>query len=99
MRWKNRVERSGCEYQCFAIEQACCVSARLAWRLAQKRINQVGCGEAEMSVIGIFSVIIVNYNTPKLVRNCVQSVLDSSIAGHEDIVVVDNASTDNSFSY
>jgi N-acetylglucosaminyl-diphospho-decaprenol L-rhamnosyltransferase len=53
--------------------------------------------EERMSLIGMFSVIIVNYNTPALVRNCVQSVLDSSIAGHEDIVVVDNASTDNSF--
>ncbi|CAB3704257.1 glycosyltransferase family 2 protein [Paraburkholderia rhynchosiae] len=52
-----------------------------------------------MSLIGMFSVVIVNYNTPKLVRNCVQSVLDSSIAHHEDIVVVDNASTDNSFSH
>lgn len=52
-----------------------------------------------MSEIGMFSVIIVNYNTPMLVRNCVQSVLASSVAGHEDIVVVDNASTDNSFSY
>jgi GT2 family glycosyltransferase len=52
-----------------------------------------------MSLIGTFSVVIVNYNTPKLVRNCVQSVLDKSIASHEDIVVVDNASTDNSFSY
>jgi N-acetylglucosaminyl-diphospho-decaprenol L-rhamnosyltransferase len=50
-----------------------------------------------MSLVGTFSVIIVNYNTPALVRNCVQSVLDSSIASHEDIVVVDNASTDNSF--
>src|ERR1700685_93265 len=53
--------------------------------------------EERMSLIGMFSVIIVNYNTPALVRNCVQSVLDSSIASHEDIVVVDNASTDNSF--
>jgi N-acetylglucosaminyl-diphospho-decaprenol L-rhamnosyltransferase len=50
-----------------------------------------------MSLIGTFSVIIVNYNTPELVRNCVQSVLESSISSHEDIVVVDNASTDNSF--
>lgn len=52
-----------------------------------------------MSFIGMFSVVIVNYNTPKLVRNCVQSILDKSIAGREDIVVVDNASTDNSFAY
>jgi N-acetylglucosaminyl-diphospho-decaprenol L-rhamnosyltransferase len=52
-----------------------------------------------MSLIGTFSVVIVNYNTPKLVGNCVQSVLDKSIAGREDIVVVDNASTDNSFAY
>lgn len=50
-----------------------------------------------MSLIGKFSVVIVNYNTPKLVRNCVQSVLEKQIADREDIVVVDNASTDNSF--
>ncbi|WP_256701767.1 glycosyltransferase family 2 protein [Burkholderia sp. SRS-W-2-2016] len=49
--------------------------------------------------MGTFSVVIVNYNTPKLVGNCVRSVLELSIADKEDIVVVDNASTDNSFSY
>jgi GT2 family glycosyltransferase len=52
-----------------------------------------------MNLIGLLGVVIVNYNTPDLVRHCVQSVLDSSIAGREDIVVVDNASTDNSYFY
>jgi hypothetical protein len=55
--------------------------------------------EMGMSLVGTFSVVIVNYNTPKLVRNCLQSVLDEFIAAQEDIVVVDNASTDNSFAY
>ncbi|MGF6634571.1 glycosyltransferase family 2 protein [Paraburkholderia sp. MM6662-R1] len=52
-----------------------------------------------MNLKGMFSVVIVNYNTPKLVGNCVRSVLELSIADKEDIVVVDNASPDNSFSY
>ncbi|MEX3784545.1 glycosyltransferase family 2 protein [Paraburkholderia sp. BR10923] len=52
-----------------------------------------------MNLKGMISVVIVNYNTPKLVGNCVRSVLELSIADKEDIVVVDNASPDNSFSY
>lgn len=52
-----------------------------------------------MNLVGLLSVVIVNYNTAELVRNCVKSVLDLSVASREDIVVVDNASTDNSFSY
>jgi GT2 family glycosyltransferase len=43
------------------------------------------------------SVLIVNYNTPDLVKTCVLSVLKLSITSEEDIIVVDNASTDNSF--
>ncbi|NVI06091.1 glycosyltransferase family 2 protein [Paraburkholderia youngii] len=52
-----------------------------------------------MNLKGMISVVIVNYNTPKLVGKCVRSVLELSIADKEDIVVVDNASPDNSFSY
>lgn len=52
-----------------------------------------------MSLSRGLSVVVVNYNTPDLVKTCVSSVLDSSIASGEDIVVVDNASTDNSFQH
>jgi GT2 family glycosyltransferase len=43
------------------------------------------------------SVIIVNYNTPSLTITCVQSMLKFNVANESDIVVVDNASPDNSF--
>jgi GT2 family glycosyltransferase len=41
------------------------------------------------------SVIIVNWNTCEVLRNCLQSVVDETKAGHE-IIVIDNASTDRS---
>jgi GT2 family glycosyltransferase len=41
------------------------------------------------------SVIIVNWNTKDLLRNCLQSVIDQTKARHE-IVVIDNSSTDGS---
>ncbi len=41
------------------------------------------------------SVIIVNWNTRDLLRNCLQSILDQTAASHE-IIVIDNASRDGS---
>ena len=38
------------------------------------------------------SVVIVNFNTLELTRNCIQSVLDSSRSIDLEIIVVDNAS-------
>ena len=38
------------------------------------------------------SVVIVNFNTLELTRNCIQSVLTSSPSIHLEIIVVDNAS-------
>lgn len=40
--------------------------------------------------------IIVNYKTPGLVLTCVRSILDQGIATPENIIVVDNASPDDS---
>ncbi|RZL29146.1 MAG: glycosyltransferase family 2 protein [Sphingomonas sp.] len=42
------------------------------------------------------SVVIVNYRTPALTISCVRSLLKHSIAKPEDIIVVENASGDNS---
>jgi len=43
------------------------------------------------------SIIILNYNTKDLLRNCLQSVKKSKAGGLAiEIIVVDNASTDNS---
>ncbi|RDK02919.1 glycosyl transferase family 2 [Paraburkholderia lacunae] len=43
------------------------------------------------------SVVIVNFGTWRLTLNCVRSLMDLSIAERQDIVVVDNASPDDSF--
>lgn len=42
------------------------------------------------------SVVIVNYNTKALLRDCLRSVLDSRGLNGLDVIVVDNASTDGS---
>lgn len=41
-------------------------------------------------------IVIVNYNTRDLLRNCLRSVLESSDSLHKTICVVDNASNDQS---
>jgi len=42
------------------------------------------------------SIIIVSYNTQKLLRDCIQSVIDSTKDISYEIIVVDNNSTDGS---
>lgn len=42
------------------------------------------------------SIIIVNYNTGQLTRACIKSILEQSVAWPFEIVVVDNASADES---
>jgi GT2 family glycosyltransferase len=44
----------------------------------------------------MLSVLIVNWNTKDLLRVCLQSITDHSPSGHYEIIVVDNASSDNS---
>ncbi|WP_144107712.1 glycosyltransferase family 2 protein [Paraburkholderia sp. BCC1886] len=43
------------------------------------------------------NVVIVNFRTPGIAINCVKSVLALEVATPEDIVVVDNASPDDSY--
>jgi GT2 family glycosyltransferase len=42
------------------------------------------------------SIIIVNYNTKELLKNCLNSILKYSIRIRYEIIVIDNASTDGS---
>jgi len=42
------------------------------------------------------SIIIVNYKTPQLVIDCLQTVFGQTPAGRAEVIVVDNASGDNS---
>ena len=45
------------------------------------------------------SVVIVNWNTKKLLANCIESIVKSEPKVSYEIVVVDNASADGSFEY
>lgn len=47
-------------------------------------------------VLAPLSVVIVNYRTPELTIRCVRSLLQHSIAAPEDIIVVENGSSDGS---
>jgi len=42
------------------------------------------------------SIIIVNWNTEDLLRNCLQSILEQAGDVYYEIIVVDNASSDGS---
>lgn len=44
------------------------------------------------------SIIIVNYNTQKLLRECISSIIDKTNNLNYEIIVVDNASSDDSIS-
>ncbi len=44
-----------------------------------------------------FSIIIVNYNSDELLYNCVNSIINNINKIEFEIIVVDNSSTDNSF--
>jgi len=44
----------------------------------------------------LFSIIIVNWNSSDLLRNCLKSIPRANSDGKYEIIVVDNASTDNS---
>jgi N-acetylglucosaminyl-diphospho-decaprenol L-rhamnosyltransferase len=50
-----------------------------------------------MSCLGRFNVVIVNYCTPDLVLNCVNSIVEFGVAAENDIIVVDSASPDDSY--
>ena len=42
------------------------------------------------------SVIIVNYNTLKMTKDCIDSVIEKTTDVEYEIILVDNASTDGS---
>lgn len=50
-----------------------------------------------MDVKSRLNVVIVNFRTPQLTVKCVQSVLELQLAQPEDVVVVENASPDDSY--
>lgn len=43
-----------------------------------------------------FSIIIVNYNTKELIKNCLDSIFSDCPMSHFEIIVIDNNSQDNS---
>jgi len=45
----------------------------------------------------VFSIIIVNYNSKRLLYNCVNSIVNSLSDIDYEVIVVDNNSSDNSF--
>lgn len=46
------------------------------------------------------SVVIANWNTKKLIRQCIESIFDSVRAGFEyEVIIIDNGSTDGSKEY
>jgi GT2 family glycosyltransferase len=53
-----------------------------------------------MSTSPLISIIIVNYNGKSFLKNCLDSVLNQSLAKNKyEIIVVDNDSTDNSVTF
>jgi len=44
----------------------------------------------------LISIIIVNWNSSDLLRNCLNSIKQSDTSVHYEIIVIDNASSDNS---
>lgn len=49
-----------------------------------------------MSTLGRVNPVIVNYRTPDLTLNCIASILRMGVSAPEDIIVVENASPDDS---
>lgn len=49
-----------------------------------------------MNTVGRVNAVIVNYRTPDLVLKCVESIVQHSVAAPSDIIVVENASPDDS---
>ena len=52
-------------------------------------------GERKMNTVDV-SIIIVNWNTKELLRNCISSIYDNAGSFNFEIIVVDNASSDGS---
>lgn len=50
-----------------------------------------------MNGLGRCEIVIVNYRTPDLVLRCVESIVKFGLSARDDIVVVDNASPDDSY--
>lgn len=44
----------------------------------------------------LISVVIVNYKVPECLRDAIRSIMDAELADQAEIIVVDNASNDNS---
>lgn len=58
-------------------------------------ISSISC-ERDAMAKSRLNVVIVNYKTPLLTKKCVDSLLEYSICSANEIIVVDNASTDDS---
>ena len=65
--------------------------------MAAQCIRFEGEIKVAMNYLGVFNPVIVNFRTPDLTLKCVESIVRLGIAAPEEIVVVENASPDNSF--
>lgn len=53
-------------------------------------------GEQKRTMKPLLSIIIVNYNTGKLLMHCISSIEKSDLSFPYEVIVIDNASTDGS---
>ncbi|MBU1088887.1 glycosyltransferase, partial [Patescibacteria group bacterium] len=60
--------------------------------------NKVKSPEGGKPKTPILSIIILNYNSKDYLFQCLKSIHKSILTDPIEIIVVDNASTDNSFS-
>ena len=65
--------------------------------MADQCIYFEGVNKLPGNYLGVFNPVIVNYRTPDLTLKCVASIVRLGIAAPQDIVVVENASPDDSF--
>ena len=65
--------------------------------MADQCIYFEGVNKLQGNYLGVFNPVIVNYRTPDLTLKCVESIVRLGIAAPQDIVVVENASPDDSF--
>lgn len=68
--------------------------------MMNRELSRIGPGavstkDAKGTMVDV-SVVIINYNTRELTRECIQSIYDQTLQVSFEVIVIDNASTDGS---